>query len=116
MESEMQRILTHPALGLENWNTEAILKFARLINQVIEIQRKIDSHRLTTKVKSKHGVHYKECLWADDNVECGPDTCVCCYIRLNQYNITQLIDDIASIVAHNTIKEAKAVNNLCTLL
>lgn len=99
MESEIRQVLT--VLGLENWNLEGVLKFARLINQMIEIQRKIESCNLTTKVKSKHGVHYKECVWANDDVECGPDTCVCSYIGLNEYNIKTLLDDIAKNVKQN---------------
>lgn len=115
MESELHRVLTHPALGLDNWNLDAVLKFAKIINNIIEIQRKIDSHGLTIKTKSKYGVHYKECPWSKDDVKCGPDTCVCCYINWNKYNITHLINEIALILkVHET--RSRSTPDLSNLL
>jgi hypothetical protein len=98
MNNELYRVLTHPSLGLDNWNLDAVMKFARIINNIIEIQRKIDSHGLTKLTTSKYGTHYKECAWSRDDVTCGPDSCVCNYIDWNRNNITHLLNEIASVL------------------
>lgn len=98
MNNELYRVLTHPALGLVSWNLEAVLKFERIIKNIIEIQRKIDRHGLSAKTKSKYGEHYKECPWSKDDATCGPDTCVCCSIGLNRSNITRLLNELALVL------------------
>lgn len=98
MDTELYRLVTDPGLGLKNWNIEAALKFVEIIKSIMEIQTMIDKHGLTTRSKSKYGVHYKECVWSRTSVGCGPDTCVCCVINLNRYNITRLLNEIGSIV------------------
>lgn len=100
MELEFHRIITHPSLGLKNWNTRAILKFAEIYSYVIQIQNVIKRHKLTTRIKSKHSnfLHYKECIWLDPNVRAGPDTCVCCVIAMDRIQITRLLDELGRIL------------------
>lgn len=31
--------------------------------------------------KSKHGLHQMQCVWANDNADCGPDTCGCFFLE-----------------------------------
>lgn len=96
MENEINRVLTHPALGLQHWNIETSSRFVKIIKLIFNIQRKIVHHRLTTRIKGEHGDHYKECLWSNPDVRCGPDTCVCSYINMDRHRITLLLDEIAS--------------------
>jgi hypothetical protein len=104
MNDELNRVISHPALGLKNWSVDVVLQFAKIINNAIEIQRLIDSHHLTTTTESKYGVHYKECWWSRDDTECGPDTCVCCTINWKCHNISFLLNEIVLILESNESK------------
>jgi hypothetical protein len=109
MNNELNRVISHPALGLRNWFVDAVLKFAKIINNAIEIQRKIDSHGITTTTKSnKYGVQYKECWWSRDDTKCGPDTCVCASINWNRHNISFLLNEIVLILESNESRSRSA--------
>lgn len=74
-----------------------MLKFAKIVNNIIEIKNKIDSHGLP--IKQSHTTEFTiGNVYGIDDVECGPDTCVCCSINWNRYNITQLINEIPFIL------------------
>lgn len=110
MNNELYHVLSHPALGLQNWNTDAVLKFMRILNNVHEIQKTIDSYGLTKRKKSKYGVHYRECVWSRDDAKCGPDTCVCCSINWNKYNISRLLNEITSTLRPYELRSRSTTN------
>ena len=96
MEGELLRVINHPGLGLKHWNLETAYKFVEIVNIINDIQRMINRYRLTQKVHNRFGQHYKECMWAQLDVTCGPDTCICTQISMDKNKITLLLKEMES--------------------
>lgn len=46
----------------------------------------------TEKVVSKFGLHFVNCLWAQDTTTSGPDTCACCYLEMYRDELKKLMN------------------------
>jgi hypothetical protein len=98
MSGQIFKVLSHCDLGCSNWSPAAMSKFVKIIEQIFDIENTIKQYNLTTKLKSKYGLHYKECCWSEDDTVCGPGECVCKRIRRNKYNITCLLEEMVALV------------------
>lgn len=49
--------------------------------QLLTIQSQLESvNNLKTKI-NKHGKHFEDCVWSNEDATCGPDTCHCSYLQ-----------------------------------
>lgn len=75
-----------------SWTTQLILMEMSKIATIVEDLKL--KKRLSKITYGKYGRHYYECVWSNENVRYGPDTCICVIIRFHEHRFKELLKSI----------------------
>lgn len=56
-------------------------------NKLMTIQSHLEGTNNLKTTINKHGEHYDNCCWSNENETCGPDTCSCVQHRIRNTEI-----------------------------
>ena len=63
-------------------------EYINLFDKLMSIVNKYSEY------KERKNNHYIQCCWSNDSCNTGPDTCICCYIGIELFEIGQLVDKL----------------------
>lgn len=61
------------------------------LERMYTLRDMLERQKNVALVSSKHGPHYKNCIWSNSNAMEGPDTCICTMIQLGMDEAKQIM-------------------------
>lgn len=111
MNPTIHNVLAHSAMKrLVFTKNRTDIERMRSILEVLVLYEKVQSfyksHNLTELTtdgqKVDHFMHFKECPWTTGHE--GPDTCVCCYVKMDCAKIINILDKLSLDEKSNRLK------------
>lgn len=65
-----------------------------IIKQIDDLRKLLQLYEMDEIICNRHGNHFKRCIWSNNCVTSGPDTCECFIASYNMKRIKSLLQNL----------------------